>query len=116
MIFGDVKLRRTRFVLESEKRQRKNKKTGKTESVPVYERFSYLAPVGYAMGPLRNKMRDAFRRIANGDKKVELVLHRYPQVHTVVGQMKAQFSNLKIQTGWTSDDPRNTLFVVQRMK
>lgn len=116
MIFGEVKLKRTRFEIPAETKQRKNKKTGEVTEVTVYERFNYPAPYAYDIRQLRKKLKKAFQSIANGAKKVELVLYRYPQVHTVVGEMRAMFPKLKLTAGWTTDDELNTLFVVERVR
>ncbi len=116
MTFGEVKLKPTKYEVETGRKQKKNRKTGKTEEFVLTERFSLHTPYAYDMGALRRKLRRAFHTIASGAKRVEISLYRFPQVHTVIGELKAQFPGIKFSAGWTTDEETNTLFVIKREK
>lgn len=114
MRFGSVKLARRKYNVKVGEKTKKKK--GKKEKIEVRERFSLFAPVGYDIRALRTRIREAFHLILNGANKVELALDRFPQVHTVVGELKSQFPGVKFTAKWTNDEEENVLFVIKREK
>jgi len=96
------------------RKQKKGKKKDgdKSDTEIIMERFFSQSPCGYIIGPLRKKMRAAFLKVVNGDKKkVELVLERFPQVNTVMGELQATLPKKdRLSFGWTTNDEANTLF------
>jgi len=114
MRFGNVKLARRKYDVKVGEKTKKKK--GKKEKVEVRERFSLFAPIGYDIRALRTRINEAFNLILNGANKVELILDRFPQVHTVVGELKSRFPRVKFTAKWTTDEEQNTLFVIEREK
>jgi len=101
---------------KKQKKQKKNKGKSVAIEEPSYERFYLQAPHGYLMEPLRKEMTEAFNRVVLGTvNKVELVLDRFPQVNTVMGELIASVPKTKRPSfGYTNKDESNTLFVIER--
>jgi hypothetical protein len=114
--FGNICKCRAEFhEVQTGTRKRKGKDKD-AEPEPVYERFWSQTPFGYRMDYLRPLMKDAVRRVTSGEtKKVELNLLRYPQVHTVMGELVAQMPKAqRVRFGYTTKEEENTLFVIEK--
>ena len=111
-----TKVKRTHYEVQSGVKKRKDKKTGKTIETPQFERFNLMTPVGYDMADLKAKLKPLVRAIVNGERKeVEVVLERFPQVGTVMGQLRAEFGKT-FTFGYTTKEEGNTLFRISRVR
>ena len=93
----------------------------KTRIIPATEEHAEIrsdgpAPVAYDMVYLRSLLRGCIDDVVVGRKKSwEFPLIRFPQVNTVMGEMKAIFGNT-FTAGWTSDEENNIMFKIERVK
>lgn len=117
VLFGVARCVRNNFtvLVGTKQLKKRGKKTG--EEIPEYERFNLLTPIGYEINFLRRKVRNAVRPLVMGRRNsVELVLQRWPQVATVVGEVISQLpKGVKLTFGWTTNEEGNTLFVIERV-
>lgn len=112
---GLVKCRNTHYEVQVDTKKRK-KKGGEEVEEPVFERFWLQTPIGYCVRALRNKLRNLVKPIVRGErKKVEIVLERWPQVNTVMGEINAGLpKDKRLRFGYTTNEEENTLFVIER--
>ncbi len=115
---GLVKCRRQRLTVQTGTKQRKLKGHDEPIEEPVMETFECVTPVGYDVDALRMKLAKECAPIIRGDRsRRELSLERFPQVGTVMGEINAQIPKAKrLKFGYTTDEDKNTLFVIERAK
>jgi hypothetical protein len=115
--FDVVKVRRERLSVQVGTKK-KRKKGGEEIEIPVYEEWWNHTTSGYKTNALRKIMRMAARRVAFGSRKtmkegVELVLQRFPQVNTVMGELKHAFKGVKLVGAYTTKEEGNLLYVIK---
>ncbi len=93
----------------------------KTRIIPATEEHAEIrsdcpAPVAYDMDYLRYSLRILIEDVIAGRQKSwEFPLERFPQVNTVMGEMKALFGET-FTWGWTSKEEHNIMFRIERAK
>lgn len=108
MISSRMKVRDTSYSIPVVVKRRKD-----GSEVIEKENFRMISPVGYKMSWLKRYIRSKIMSLLSSDKKeVEFELHRYPQVDTVIGQIKAEFPTKKFSSGWTNKEEDNTLYSI----
>jgi len=111
--FGMFKCRTTNYKNQIDVKIRQSKGHGEPIAEPVYERFTLMSPVGYRIAELRKLLRSVVANMVRAERKeIFLVLQRYPQVFTVMGEIVTQYRNLKLEYMFTSDAEENTLFKI----
>jgi hypothetical protein len=79
----------------------------------TYEKFKLFSPSSYVISLLRKRVKKEVSRILSGERnKVSLSLERWPQVATVMGEIKSS-TKKNLSFGYTSKDEENTLFVIE---
>lgn len=93
----------------------------KTRIIPATEehaefRSDFPSPVAYDMDYLRSLLRGCIDDVVTRRQKSwEFPLVRFPQVNTVMGEMKAIFGDT-FTWGWTSNEENNIMFKIERVK